>query len=360
MAGEPVGAEQAELLGGVPDEEDRAPGPLGRARQRLGDLEHAHRAAAVVVGAVEDRVGRGRPQPPEAVEHAPRCAPLCRAWACPGVFSAPSGRMTRLKARSESWSSGAGARPMWSLWAPMATIWPRSAGSPAEQEGHDVAGGRGRRRVHEARWSRAPCGRRAGGSVRQRLAQQGVGHARGDVEKRGRGPRVARWRAARPAASRLARSVGDDGVERRHRDAGGGGEPLGGRRAVHRAGRSASADRAPGSDHHQLARRLLGRERRPSAVAQRPAVHRLTPSIARAPLALVARDEVRARPNAWPSTLEPRRRARAGARPAARSGSRCRCRPPARAPAARPRPRVAVAFTFPGVPAFRPSIESSA
>ena len=34
-----------------------------------------------------------------------------------------------MKARSESWSTGSGVRPTWSACEPIATNWPRSAGS---------------------------------------------------------------------------------------------------------------------------------------------------------------------------------------------------------------------------------------
>ena len=62
MIGEPARAEQSLLLAGVPDEEQRALRLHRRAGERLGDLEHRHRARAVVVGAVVDRVAAHRAQ----------------------------------------------------------------------------------------------------------------------------------------------------------------------------------------------------------------------------------------------------------------------------------------------------------
>jgi hypothetical protein len=46
-----------------------------------------------------------------------------------GSCSSPSGRRMRLKASSESWSTASRVTPTWSLWEPMATYCPRSAGS---------------------------------------------------------------------------------------------------------------------------------------------------------------------------------------------------------------------------------------
>ena len=46
-----------------------------------------------------------------------------------GRLSAPSGRMIALNARRESWSTTRCEKPMWSLWAVIATYSPRSAGS---------------------------------------------------------------------------------------------------------------------------------------------------------------------------------------------------------------------------------------
>ena len=56
VIGEPARADEAELLAGVPDEEDGAARARALARELLRDLEHGDGAGAVVVGAVEDGV----------------------------------------------------------------------------------------------------------------------------------------------------------------------------------------------------------------------------------------------------------------------------------------------------------------
>ncbi len=286
MTGEPVGAEQAELLGGVPDEEDRAPGPVGRAGQRLGDLEQPDRAAAVVVGAVEHRVAARAVHLPEAVEQRRDARALRRRGRGRVVLGAHRPHDPVEGAERVVVLGRGGQADVVVVGADRDDL-AAERRVPAEQEGDDVAGGRGRRRIHEADGAVHRTASVARGSLRQRLAQQGVGHARGDVEKRGRGPLVARGEL-RALFLQAGAVGGRDGVECRHRDGGGGGEPLGGGRAVHHAGRSASGTGRHGH-HDQLPRRLLRGERRPSAVTQRPGIHRLRAVESAGATALIAR-----------------------------------------------------------------------
>ena len=59
VVGEPLRTEEALFLSHVPDEEHRPLRVLALGDEPLGDLQHRHRAGAVVVGAVVDRVRAG-------------------------------------------------------------------------------------------------------------------------------------------------------------------------------------------------------------------------------------------------------------------------------------------------------------
>ena len=108
MPGEPVGAEQAQLLGGVPDEEHRALGPVGPFASGSAISSTPTVPLPSSSAPLQHRVApRGRARR-RRLSRIASIRAACAAVGSPGVLLAPSGRITRLKARSESWSSVSG------------------------------------------------------------------------------------------------------------------------------------------------------------------------------------------------------------------------------------------------------------
>ena len=113
MIGEVARAEEALLLAGVPDEEDRALRLHLALRERLGDLEHRHRPGAVVVGAVVDRVAARGPQRVKRVDvHVNRRhARLHARDARPRSAAPRSGSPSRTSAAGCTGAASRGPRP---------------------------------------------------------------------------------------------------------------------------------------------------------------------------------------------------------------------------------------------------------
>ena len=116
------------LLAGVPDEEQRALGPLGARVTALSAISsraiEPEPSSSAPFTIESSRAGRSFRM--LSTHRADRAA--CSALGSPGASLAPRGRITLLYARSESWST-AGTMPIASLCAPSATYSPRSAGS---------------------------------------------------------------------------------------------------------------------------------------------------------------------------------------------------------------------------------------